>query len=115
LQGSDRGAGLTIAELQRQVRELKDAKGFDITLEQRLAYLMSEVGEVAREVLRLARDGNEDVGKMDATETEIVVESLGMEIYDVIWNLIDLAEMAGVDLEETFRKKASLNEGREWR
>jgi NTP pyrophosphatase (non-canonical NTP hydrolase) len=44
-----------------------------------------------------------------------VVESLGMEIYDVNWNLLDLAEMAGVDLEETFRKKASLNQGREWR
>lgn len=38
-----------------------------------------------------------------------------MEIYDVIWNLLDLAEMAGVrDLEETFYKKASLNEYREW-
>ena len=88
------GAGLTIADLQRQVRELKGAKGFDITLEQR----------------RLSRDG-----KMDAASAEAVVESLGMEIYDVIWNLLDLAEMAGVDLEETFRKKASLNEGREWR
>jgi NTP pyrophosphatase (non-canonical NTP hydrolase) len=108
-------AGLTIADLQRQVRELKGAKGFDITLEQRLAYLTTEVGEVAREVLRLSRDGNGDVGKMDAASAEAVVESLGMEIYDVIWNLLDLAEMAGVDLEETFRKKASLNEGREWR
>ncbi|CAA9448077.1 MAG: hypothetical protein AVDCRST_MAG37-2040 [uncultured Rubrobacteraceae bacterium] len=39
--------GLTIAELQRQVRHLKEAKGFDITLEQRLAYLTSEVREVA--------------------------------------------------------------------
>jgi NTP pyrophosphatase (non-canonical NTP hydrolase) len=38
-----------------------------------------------------------------------------MEIYDVIWNLLDLAELAGVDLEEAFRKKAGLNEGREWR
>ncbi len=76
--------GLTIAELQRQVRQLKEAKGFDITLEQRLAYLTSEVGEVAREVLRLSRDGNEEVGKMDAADVGAVVESLGMEIYDVI-------------------------------
>lgn len=101
--------GLTIAELQRQVRELKGAKGFEITLEQRLAYLMSEVGEVAREVLEISR------GKTSAAEVEAARENLGMEIYDVIWNLLDLAEMVGVDLEETFRKKASLNEGREWR
>ena len=105
--------GLTIAELQRQVRQLKEAKGFDITLEQRLAYLTTEVGEVAREVLRLSRDGNEGAGKMDAVDAE-TVENLGMEIYDVIWNLLDLAEMAGVDLEAAFAKKAALNEDREW-
>jgi NTP pyrophosphatase (non-canonical NTP hydrolase) len=37
-----------------------------------------------------------------------------MEIYDVVWNLLDLADMAGVDLEEAFGKKARLNESREW-
>ena len=107
-------AGLSITELQRQVRNLTAAKGFDITLEQRLAYLMAEVGEVASEVLKLSRDGNHDVGKMDSTETEVVVENVGMEIYDVVWNLLDLAEILGVDLEETFDKKARLNEDREW-
>jgi NTP pyrophosphatase (non-canonical NTP hydrolase) len=67
------------------------------------------VGEVAREVLEISR------GKLSAAELETVRENLGMEIYDVIWNLLDLAELAGVDLEEAFRKKAGLNEGREWR
>lgn len=104
----------TIEELQRQVRRLKDAKGFDVGLEQRLAYLMSEVGEVAKEVLKLSRDGNEDVGKMSTAEIETVTEKLGMEIYDVMWNLCDLADLAGVDLEEAFAKKAGLNEDREW-
>lgn len=104
----------TIEELQRQVRHLKDAKGFDVGLEQRLAYLMSEVGEVAKEVLKLSRDGNENVGKMSTAEIETVTEKLGMEIYDVMWNLCDLADLAGVDLEEAFAKKAGLNEDREW-
>jgi NTP pyrophosphatase (non-canonical NTP hydrolase) len=98
--------GLTIAELQRQVRQLNDAKGFEITLEQRLAYPMTEVGEVAREVLKLSR--------AEETDVEATVEALGMEIYDVVWNLLDLADMAGVDLEEAFGKKARLNESREW-
>ena len=106
--------GLTIAELQRQVRHLKEAKGFDITLEQRLAYLTSEVGEVAREVLKLSRDGNEDVGEMDVTEIEAVTENLAMEIYDVLWTLLDLADMADVDLGAAFAKKAALNKDREW-
>jgi len=107
-------AELTISELRDQVRRLKKAKGFDITLEQRLAYLTAEVGEVAAETLKLSRDGNRDVGRMGVREREAVMEALGMEIYDVIWNLLDLAEMAGVDLEEAFDKKAYLNEGREW-
>jgi len=55
--------GLTIAELQRQVRQLKEAKGFDITLEHRLAYLTTEVGEVAREVLKLSRGGNKALAR----------------------------------------------------
>lgn len=105
---------MTIEELQRQIRQLREDKGFDITLEQRLAYLASEVGEVAKEVLKLSRDGNRDVGKMNAAETETVLDNLGMEIYDVLWNLLDLADMAGVDLEGAFDKKAELNKSREW-
>jgi NTP pyrophosphatase (non-canonical NTP hydrolase) len=104
----------SIGEIQDQVRRLKAAKGFDISLEQRLAYLTSEVGEVAKEVLRLSRDGNADVGALDAAEAEAVRENLGMEIYDVVWNLIDLADLAGVDLEDAFAEKARRNEDREW-
>ncbi|MBA4116600.1 MAG: hypothetical protein H0X71_09260 [Rubrobacter sp.] len=47
---------MTIEELQRQFRKLKDDKDFDVTLKQRLAYLMS------------------------AAERAFVVENLGMEI-----------------------------------
>ncbi|CAN5323444.1 hypothetical protein BH24ACT19_BH24ACT19_19870 [soil metagenome] len=76
--------GLTIAELQRQVGQLKEAKGFD-----------------AREVLRLSHGGNKDIGKMDAADVWAVVENPGMEIYDVIRNLRDLADM---DLRVAFAK-----------
>ncbi len=105
---------MTVGNLRRQVRELKADKGFDITLEQRLAYLTSEVGEVAREVLRLSRDGNTDVGTMDAEQVASVRAKLGMEIYDVLWNLLDLADLAGVDLEGAFEQKAERNKGRKW-
>jgi NTP pyrophosphatase (non-canonical NTP hydrolase) len=43
-----------------------------------------------------------------------VVENIGVETYDVVWNLLALAEIVGVNLEETFDKKARLNEDREW-
>ena len=45
---------ITIREIQEQARELKEAQGWQSTTpEQRVLYLVSEVGEVAREVLRL--------------------------------------------------------------
>ena len=98
----------------QQVRELKADRGFDVTLEQRLAYLTSGVGEVAKEVLRLSQDGNADVGELETEEAARVQENLGVEIYDVLWNLLDLVDLAGVDLESAFEKKARRNEDREW-
>lgn len=105
--------GPTITELQRQVRRLREAKGFDISLEQRLAYLTTEVGELAKEVLKLSRAGN-DVEEMSEARLEAVKKDLGMEIYDVLWNLLDIADVAGVDLAAAFEEKAKLNESREW-
>src|ERR671916_920168 len=77
-------SGLTLAEIQGQIRRLKRSKGFDITLDQRLAYLTAEAGEVAAEVLKISRDGNQDAGLMDERERAEVVEMPGMEIYDAV-------------------------------
>ena len=82
-------AATTIVDLQHGVRRLEEAKGFEITPERRLAYPTPEVGEVAAEVL-------------------------GVEIYDAICNPLDLADMAGADLERAFAREARLNEDREW-
>ncbi len=43
-----------------------------------------------------------------------MVEDPGMESYDVIWNLLDLADMADADLEAAFVKRSTLSEDREW-
>ena len=97
---------LTVRDLQEQARRLKDAHGFHVSLEQRLAYLMAEVGELAEEVLKLS-------GVKDADSAQ-VRERLGMEIYDVVWNLFDLADLASVNLEEAFARKVDLNQYRKW-
>ncbi len=59
----NREADLTVAELRCQVGKLEKAKGFDVAVEQRLAYLMSEVGEAASEVLALSREGAGTLGR----------------------------------------------------
>ncbi len=64
--------------------------------------------------MALSRDGNRDIGKMSATERAFVVENLGMEIYDAIWNLCDLTDLAGIDLERASATKAEPDVSREW-
>ena len=96
---------MQIAEIQVQARELRLAQGWTSTdPAERLAYLMTEVGEVAREVLDMRQDGSDAEAR----------ERLGMEIYDVVWNLCDLANLFDVDLEPAFEKKVAINRARTW-
>ena len=48
---------------------------------------------------------------MDSAGVAAARERLGEEIYGVVRNLLDLAD---VNLEGAFEKKAIRNEGREW-
>jgi len=99
-------APLTVRDLQEQARQLKDAQGFHVSLEQRLSYSMVEVGELAEEVLKLSG--------VKGDEGDQAKETLGLKIYDVVWNLFDLADFAGVDLEEAFARKVAFNRDRTW-
>ncbi|WP_018923994.1 MazG nucleotide pyrophosphohydrolase domain-containing protein [Salsuginibacillus kocurii] len=74
-------------EEQKKVEEFSKQKGFEVTLEERLAYLTAEVGELTEEVLKYRRK-------------ESSKENVGAEIYDVVWNAIDLASLTGIDIEE---------------
>jgi len=97
----------------RAIKELQEhTKGLakllpDSTVEQRVLFLLTEVGEVAREVLRLAR--SDDQVQIDAIKAD-----LGLEIYDVIWNVCDLANLLGIDLEQAFAAKIEINQHRAW-
>jgi NTP pyrophosphatase (non-canonical NTP hydrolase) len=95
-----------IKELQEHAKELAQTLP-EITVEQRVLFLMTEVGEVAHEVLRLSRSA--DQASADAVKAE-----LGMEMYDVIWNICDLANMLGIDLESSFAAKIEINKTRKW-
>ncbi|RMF77698.1 MAG: hypothetical protein D6737_17045 [Chloroflexi bacterium] len=97
---------LTIEEIQEQAKEL--ASHFNgVTLERRVAFLVTEVGEVAQEVLSLS-------GAYNDADREAALQNLGLEMYDVLWNLCDLANMVGIDLDEAARRKIEINRQREW-
>lgn len=98
---------LTIQELQRQVQALKETQGWaELSIERRAVFLMSEIGEMAKELLALKWAAPDELAQAR--------QQLGMEMYDVVWNLLDLANLAGVDLEAAFAAKAEHNEQRRW-
>ncbi|REE69545.1 NTP pyrophosphatase (non-canonical NTP hydrolase) [Paenibacillus taihuensis] len=95
---------MNIAELQHYVREFSKAKDFDkSTIEQRMLYLMTEVGELSKEVLSVSFHPDRERS-----------ENLGHEMFDVVWNLMDLANKLGVDLNEAFEAKMAINDKRSW-
>ena len=95
-----------IKELQEHAKELALVLP-EITAEQRMLFLLTEVGEVAREVLRLARSA-------DQANADAIKADLGMEMYDVIWNICDLANILDINLEASFAAKIEINKTRKW-
>lgn len=95
---------MTISEFQEHVKELAQ-KFPDSTVERRLMYLTTEVGELAKEVLKLG-------GKVDETA---VKENIGLEMYDIVWNVFELANQLGINLEEAFARKIEINATRSWK
>ena len=95
-----------IKALQEHAKELAQILP-EITVEQRMLFLLTEVGEVAREVLQLSRSA-------DQANADAIKADLGMEMYDVIWNICDLANMLSIDLEASFAAKIEINKTRIW-
>ncbi|SFI70564.1 MULTISPECIES: MazG-like family protein [unclassified Bacillus (in: firmicutes)] len=99
---------MKISALQRDVREFSKSKGFEnATIEERTLFLVTEIGEVAQEVLKIS-------SKPDSENSNELKEQLSFEIYDVVWNLFDLANKLDIDLEYAFRKKSEINKYRHW-
>ena len=79
---------MNIVEFQRYVLPFSKEKGFqDTTIEERAMYTMAELGELAEVILK--RD------KIQDSKREI-----GLEMFDVIWNVCDLANKLEIDLEK---------------
>lgn len=99
---------MTLNDLQMATAQFAERHGWTgQSPERRVLYLMTEVGELTREVLDLTRARNE-------AEAEVVRTRLGLEMYDVLWNVAELANRLGIDLEAACEAKARINETRTW-
>ncbi|SEO75327.1 MazG-like family protein [Paenibacillus sp. OV219] len=95
---------MNISELQQYVHGFSEAKGFDkSTIEQRMLFLMTEVGELSKEVLSISFHPEREQS-----------ENLGYEMFDIVWNLMDLANKLGIDLNQAFEAKMAINDKRSW-
>lgn len=97
---------MTIRDIQNQAEALCEKHNWqDRSVDQRFRYLISEVGELSRELLRLQWPGD------DHAEAK---RNVGHEMYDIVWNLCDLANQLDIDLESAFEEKAKQSEARVW-
>ncbi|CAI8713978.1 hypothetical protein KOY_02994 [Bacillus cereus VDM021] len=64
-------------------------------------YLMTELGELTEAVLKQNDDDN-------------IKREIGLEMFDVIWNVCDLANKLEIDLEKAFQEKMEINRDRKW-
>ena len=98
---------MTISEIQDHVKELCKRNDWnEKDVDQRFKYLMTEIGELSDELIKLKwKDQNKDILK----------RKIGHEIFDVIWNLCDLANLLEIDMEKCGREKMELNNKRVWK
>ena len=99
---------MDIKQFQQDVKALSQQLG-TTTPERRIMYLVSELGEVVDEVIDFINsDATSDM--QDEIKTRI-----GLEIYDLIWNAVDLANQLDIDLAEAFEAKSAFNAKRKWK
>ena len=77
-------------ELQKRVAEFVEAYGLETDIAHRLLDLVSEIGEVSKEVLKATKYGKAAFQRDENWE---------LELGDALFSLVCLANATGVDLE----------------
>jgi len=97
----------TLRDFQRYVEAMEHERGFaHQTAVQKCLMLGEEIGELFKAVRKSERLG---------IAQNSVVGSVGDELADVFIFLCAIANRYGIDLEQAFRDKESVNESRVWK
>ncbi len=90
-------------KLQEEVEEFCKKHGLESPAEHRVLDLVSEVGELSKEILKISDYGRKDLEYK---------EEIGFELGDVFYSLITVANSFDVDLEEALEKALEKYESR---
>ncbi len=82
---------MTVQELQRRIREFSKEHKLDSAPEYKILDTISELGEVAKEMLKMT-----DYGKTNV----VFREEMRSEIGDLLYSVVTVANSLHVDLEE---------------
>jgi NTP pyrophosphatase (non-canonical NTP hydrolase) len=97
---------MKISEIQKHAEDLCTKNGWlDRTPDQRFRYLISEIGELSNDLIKLNQP-DQNLGELK--------RKIGHEMYDVIWNICDLANLLEIDLEKFSIEKNHLNNRRKF-
>lgn len=98
-----------MSEYQARVAESAKQHGlYDVPIANRMLHLTSELGEVAKEIIRLEGVRIED-GPRD-----IRLRLIGYELSDMVWNIAVAADYLGIDLASAMEAKCEQLD-RRWR
>ena len=95
-----------LRQVMADARDLIAREGWQPTIGSRMAMLLGEALELAEEILPLTGGQPPD--------DEARRQRIGHEMYDVLWNLCDLARLTGIDLEQAAAGKRRINQTRTW-
>jgi NTP pyrophosphatase (non-canonical NTP hydrolase) len=98
---------MDLHETQAMITKFVNEHNLNTNVEMRLLDLLSEIGELAKEILKATNYGQSS-GEMMADQVEHWEEEVG----DAFFSLICLANMTQVDLDEALRRVLDKYEGR---
>lgn len=99
---------MELKDCQEYALSLSAKHGWDKEpLSMRLAYLKCELKEVLNEVDNV-------LNSKTVEESEDSKVKLGHELFDLLWNVSDLANRFGIDLEASAQQKMAINNNREF-
>lgn len=102
---AEQPAGWLLQQIMSDAEELIARHGWETTPRRRMAFLLGEALELANEVLQLPASGPYDPA---------LLQRLGREICDVLWNACDLARLTGIDVVQAAADKRDVNAKRTW-
>lgn len=97
--------GSMLQQIMADVEELIARHAWETTPRRRMSFVLGEALELADEVLQLPASGPYDAA---------LLQRLGSEIYDVLWNVCDLARLTGIDVVQAAKDKRDVNAKRVW-